>query len=175
MLNPLGLSPLGTKYQKAMTNTYTQIYLQFVFPVKCRQCLIKSEWKDELYKYITGILQMNKHKLLAINGVSDHIHILVDYKPHQSIPELLQDIKGSSSKWINQKGFVNGKFSWQQGYGAFSYSQSQIDRIIRYINNQELHHKKKSFREEYIRLLEKFDVAFDEKYIFNEVNRLFRP
>ena len=103
-----------------MANTYIQIYLQCVFAVEDRTSLIKSDWKDELYKYITGIVQTNKHKLIAINGVANHIHVFIGYKPHQLIPELLQDIKGSSSKWINQKGIIRGKFKWQAGYGAFS-------------------------------------------------------
>ncbi len=103
-----------------MANTYTQIYLQFVFAVQDRVSLIHSDWKDELYKYITGIVQNNKHKLIAVNGIPNHIHILIGYKPHQLIPKLLQDIKGDSSKWINMKGLVRGKFTWQSGYGAFS-------------------------------------------------------
>lgn len=152
-----------------MANTFTQIYIQFVFAVQNRVSLIRPEWKDELYKYITGIVQMNGHKLIAINGTANHVHIFVGYKPHQIIPELMQDIKGSSSKWINEKRFVKGKFNWQEGYGAFSYSHSQIDQVARYINNQEKHHKKKTFREEYILLLKKFDIQYDEKYILKDV------
>ncbi len=130
-----------------MANTYTQMYIQFVFAVQDRTSLIKSTWKDELYKYITGIVQNNKHKLIAINGISNHIHVFVGYKPHQLIPDLLQNIKGSSSGWINNRGFVKGKFKWQEGYGAFSYSHSQIDNVVKYIMNQEQHHKKKKFRD----------------------------
>ena len=103
-----------------MANTYTQIYMHFVFAVENRISLIKSVWKDELYKYITGIVQTNKHKLIAINGMPNHIHILIGFKPHQLIPDLLQDIKRDSSKWINEKRFIRGKFNWQKGYGAFS-------------------------------------------------------
>lgn len=103
-----------------MANTYTQIYIQLVFTVQDRTSFIKTEWKDELSKYKTGIVQKNKHKLIVINGIPNHIHILIGYKPHQLIPDLLQDIKGGSSKWINKKGFVRGKFRWQEGYGAFS-------------------------------------------------------
>ena len=123
------------------------MYIQFVFAVQDRTSLIKSTWKDELYKYITGIVQNNKHKLIAINGISNHIHVFVGYKPHQLIPDLLQNIKGSSSGWINNRGFVKGKFKWQEGYGAFSYSHSQIDNVVKYIMNQEQHHKKKKFRD----------------------------
>lgn len=153
-----------------MANTFTQIYIHFVFAVQNRASLIQPEWKDELYKYITGIVQKNGHKLIAINGVANHVHIFTGYKPHQLIPELMQDVKGSSSKWINEKKLVKGKFSWQEGYGAFSYSHSQIDQVVRYINNQEKHHKKQTFREEYELLLKKFNVQFDEKYILKDVD-----
>ena len=152
-----------------MANTFTQIYIQFIFAVQSRASLIQPEWKDELYKYITGIVQENGHKLIAINGTANHVHIFIGYKPHQVIPELMQDVKGSSSKWINEKRFVRGKFSWQQGYGAFSYSHSQIDQVVRYINDQEKHHKKKTFREEYILLLKKFNIQFEEKYILKDI------
>lgn len=152
-----------------MANTYTQMYLQFVFAVQNRMSLIQSDWKDELYKYITGIVQQNKHKLIAINGTPNHLHIFIGYKPHQLIPELLQDIKGSSSGFINNKQFVKGKFNWQEGYGAFSYSHSHTDNVVKYIMNQEEHHKKRTFKEEYIELLEKFNIAYDEKYILNDV------
>ena len=114
-----------------MANTYTKIYIQFVFAVQDRLSLIQNAWKDELCKHITGIVQNNKHKLIAINGMANHIHVFVGYKPHQLIPDLLQDIKGSSSGWINEKRFVKGKFQWQEGYGAFSYSHSQIDNVVK--------------------------------------------
>ena len=152
-----------------MANTFTQIYLQFVFAVQNRISLIKPEWKEELYKYIAGIVQNNKHKLIAINGMPNHIHVFIGYKPHQLIPDLLQDIKGNSSGWINKKGFIEGKFSWQAGYGAFSYSHSQIDNVVKYIMNQERHHRKKTFQEEYVELLNKFNIQFDEKYILKEI------
>jgi len=152
-----------------MANTFTQIYLQFVFAVQDRISLIRSDSKDELYKYITGIIQNHKHKLIAINGMPNHLHVLVGYKPHQLIPDLLQDIKGSSSSWINERRFVRGKFRWQAGYGAFSYSHSQIDSVVKYIMNQEAHHKKKTFREEYIELLEHFNIEYDERYILQDV------
>jgi REP element-mobilizing transposase RayT len=131
--------------------------------------LIQPEWKEELYKYITGIVRNNRHKLIAINGMPDHVHIAVGYKPHQLIPDLLQDIKGDSSKWINEKKFVRGKFNWQSGYGAFSFSHSHMDRVVKYILNQEKHHKRKTFQEEYKELLEKYDVRYDEKFILKSI------
>ena len=152
-----------------MANTYTQIYLHIVFAVQNRISLIQPEWKDEIYKYITGIIKNDGHKLIAINGVANHLHIAIGYKPHQLIPELLQDIKANSSKWINEKRFVRGKFNWQAGYGAFSFSHSQMDAVVKYINNQEQHHKKKTFREEYVEMLKKYDVPYDEKYILMDV------
>ena len=152
-----------------MANTYTQMYLQFVFAVQDRLSLIQSDWKDELYKYITGIVQNNKHKLIAINGMPNHLHVFVGYKPHQLIPDLLQDIKGSSSGWINSRNLVKGKFRWQEGYGAFSYSHSHIDNVVKYIMNQEEHHKKRTFGEEYIEILKKFNVVYDEKYILADI------
>jgi putative transposase len=152
-----------------MANTYTQIYIQFVFAVQDRFSLIQNDWKDELYKYISGIVQNNKHKLIAINGMPNHIHVFIGYKPHQLIPDLLQDIKGSSSKWINTKNLVKGKFSWQEGYGAFSYSHSHIDKVVKYILNQEKQHKQITFREEYVELLQKFQVEFNEKYILKDI------
>jgi REP element-mobilizing transposase RayT len=152
-----------------MANTFTQIYLQFVFAVQDRASLIQSDWKDELCKYITGIVQNNKHKLIAINGTSNHLHVFVGYKPHKLIPDLLQDIKGSSSGWINSKNFVKGTFRWQEGYGAFSYSHSHIDNVVKYIMNQEQHHKKITFSEEYINLLKEFNIVYDERYILKDV------
>jgi REP element-mobilizing transposase RayT len=152
-----------------MANTFTQIYLHIVFAVQNRISLIQPVWEEELYKYITGIIQNNGHKLVAINGQPDHLHIAVGYKPHQLIPDLLQDIKGSSSKWINEEHFVRGKFNWQGGYGAFSFSNSHIDRIVKYIQNQEKHHKRKTFQEEYKELLEKYNIQYDDRYILKDV------
>lgn len=152
-----------------MPNTYTQIHIQFVFVVKFRAGLIENTWKDELYKYITGIVQKNKHKVICINGMPDHVHLFVGLKPHQSISELMQDVKGSSSKWINEKKFLKSKFEWQEGYGAFSYSKSQMKHVIRYIENQEEHHQKKTFNQEYLDFLMKFDIDYDERYVFKEL------
>ena len=152
-----------------MANTYTKIHIQFIFAVKYREGIIQSSWKNELYKYITGIVQTNKHKMIAINGMPDHLHFLAGIRPVQSISDLLQDIKGSSSKWINDQKLVKGKFEWQGGYGAFSYGASQLKNVINYINNQEIHHKKISFRDEYLSFLKKFEVEYDEKYIFQDL------
>jgi putative transposase len=152
-----------------MTNTYTQIHIQAVFTVQNRQCLILDNWRDELFKYITGIVQNNKHKLLCVNGMPDHIHILFGLRPSQSLSDLMQDIKGSSSKWINEKRFVRGRFSWQEGYGAFSYSKSEVSNIIHYINNQNIHHVKETFIEEYLKLLKEFEIDYDDRFVFKPV------
>jgi len=149
-----------------MPNTYTQIYIQAVFTVQNRDCLIHERWEDELYKYITGIVRNGNHKMLAINGMPDHVHLFINMKPAQSISKLLQEIKASSSKWINEKRFVHNKFNWQAGYGAFSYSKSDIDNVIKYINHQKNHHRKKTFREEYLDFLKTFDIEYCEKYLF---------
>jgi len=152
-----------------MANTYTQIHIQFVFIVKYRERVIQALWKQELYKYITGIVQNNKHKMICINGTEDHVHMLVGVRPAQSVSALMQDVKANSSKWINEKGYVKGKFEWQEGYGAFSYSKSQIKNVINYIENQEEHHRKKTFREEYIGFLKEFEIDYDEQYLFRDL------
>ncbi|MCC8358487.1 IS200/IS605 family transposase [Salinimicrobium sediminilitoris] len=152
-----------------MANTYTEIHIQTVFAVQNRESLIRNAFKDELYKYITGIIQNNEHKVLQINGMPDHIHILFGMRPSQSLSDLMKQVKQDSSKWINNKGFVNGKFSWQAGYGAFSYAKTQLPGVIRYIQNQEEHHKTLTFQEEYINLLEAFNVKFEERYIFKRI------
>lgn len=151
-----------------MANTYTQIHIQFVFAVKYREGIIHASFKEELYQYISGIIKAHNHKVLAINGMSDHIHILIGMRPTQSISDLMQDIKGSSSKWINDRRFLKVKFEWQEGYGAFSYSKSHVDAAIKYIQNQEVHHKTKTFMEEYAKFLTAFEIEFDERYVFKE-------
>jgi len=151
-----------------MANTYTQIHIQFVFAVKYRNGLIQESFKNELFQYISGIIKANNHKLLAINGMPDHIHILIGMRPTQSISELIQVVKANSSKWINEKKFLNVKFEWQEGYGAFSYSKSHVQNVINYIQNQEERHKKKTFQEEYLEFLEAFEIDYDERYIFKE-------
>jgi len=153
-----------------MANTYTQIHIQAVFTVQNRECIITDRWRDELYKYITGIVQNNKHKLLAINGMPDHIHILFGLRPSQSLSDLMQDIKGGSSKWINERQFVRGKFSWQEGYGAFSYSKSDLPNVIRYIECQQQHHQKQKFIDEYLCLLNEFEIDYNDEFIFKPVN-----
>ncbi len=152
-----------------MANTYTQVHIHLVFSVQNRQALIGDQWKDQLYKYITGIIQNHGHKLLIINGMPDHVHILIGFRTTQSLADLMQDIKGDSSKWINENNFVKVKFAWQGGFGAFSYSKSQINNVIRYIENQEIHHRKKSFTEEYKKMLEDFGVDYNERYIFKPI------
>lgn len=150
-----------------MANTYSQIYIQIVFAVSGRENLISKQWKDELYKYMTGIVTNDGQKLLAINGVADHIHILLNIKPNIALSDLVRDIKANSSRWINERKFVRGKFEWQEGFGAFSYSLSQLDDVIGYIRRQEEHHQNVSFKKEYITYLERFNVDFDEKYVFD--------
>lgn len=149
-----------------MANTYTQIHIHSIFAVAKREGLILKQWKDDLYKYITGIIQSHDHKLLAINGMPDHVHVFFGMRPVQSLSDLMQDVKAGSSKWINDRSMAKGRFEWQQGYGAFSYSKSQVDTVIAYIQNQEAHHEKKTFLEEYRDFLKAFDVKYDERYIF---------
>lgn len=151
-----------------MANTYTQIHIQFVFVVKYRKGLIQASFKEELYQYISGIIKNHDHKLLAINGMADHIHVFIGMRPTQSISDLMQDIKGSSSKWINEKKFLPIKFEWQPGYGAFSYSKSHVERVIKYVQNQENHHQRQTFIKEYIQFLDAFEIDYDENYIFKE-------
>jgi REP element-mobilizing transposase RayT len=152
-----------------MANSYSQLYVQIVFAVKGRQNLISKKLKDEIYKYITGIITNQKQKLIVINGMPDHIHILVGIKPNISLSDLVRDIKSSSSKFINEQRWVNGKFEWQTGFGAFSYGHSQLSNVIKYIENQEEHHKKRTFKEEYIAFLKLFDIDFKDEYIFKDV------
>ena len=150
----------------SMANTFSQIYIHTVFAVNGRLSLIRPEFKEELYKYITGIVQNDGHKLIAINGMLDHVHILIGLKPVMALSDLVRDIKANSSNFINEKKWVRGKFSWQEGYGAFSYGHSQLDMIVSYIRNQERHHGRRSFKDEHLTLLRKFDIAFDDKYVF---------
>ena len=150
-----------------MANTYTQIYIHVVFAVQERACLIKPEWKEDLFKYIAGIFKNQGVKLIAIGGVKDHIHILFGLNPKIAISDLIRDVKANSSKFINEKGFVRGKFYWQEGFGAFSYSRSQIDEVAKYILDQERRHTGKTFKDEYINLLNRFEVEYDERYLFN--------
>jgi len=154
-----------------MANTYTQIYIHYVFAVQNRLGLIQSKWKDDLYKYMTGIVEQQGHKLLQIGGMPDHVHALVSMSPKQAPSDLMFHIKRSSSLWINDNRFVLGKFSWQEGFGAFSYGKSQISNIANYIANQEIHHKKRNFMEEYLELLNLFEIEYDERYVFKPIDK----
>jgi len=149
-----------------MANTYTQIYVMLVFGVKGRRNLITDDHEDEIYKYISGIIRNKAQKLLQINGMPDHIHILASFKPDKSISDLVRDIKSNSSKFINESKWLADKFHWQMGFGAFSYSRSQIDDVVHYIKDQKEHHKKISFKDEYIKLLDLFGIEYDERYLF---------
>jgi REP element-mobilizing transposase RayT len=149
-----------------MPNTYSQIYIQIVFAVKGRENLISKFHREELHKYITGIIQNREQKMLAVFCMPDHVHVLVGLKSSISISDLVRDVKAGSSKFINDSKWIKGKFNWQEGFGAFSYSRSQIDTVIKYILNQEEHHKKKTFKEEYFNFLKKFEIEYNEKYLF---------
>lgn len=149
-----------------MANTYTQIYIHAVFAVEGRQNLIKSEHNDELQKYIAGIVSGQKQKLIAINNMPDHLHLLIGLRPDAALSDLMRDIKAGLSKFINEQHWVAGKFSWQEGFGAFSHSRSQLGTVIRYLENQQRHHARRSFRDEYVELLEKYGVEYDQRYIF---------
>ncbi len=147
-------------------NTFSQIYIQTVFAMENRLSLIRSEFKEDLYKYITGIVRNQGQKLISINGMPDHLHILIGLKSAIALADLVREIKADSSNFVNRNKWVRGKFNWQDGYGAFSYGHSQLNTIIRYIQNQEKHHSRRSFKDEYLTLLRKFDIAFDDKYVF---------
>ena len=149
-----------------MSNPYSKLYIQIVFAVKGRHSFILSEWEDNLQKYITAVVQNDRHKMLAINGMPDHMHIFIGWHPSISISDLVKDIKRASNNWINDKKLVKGKFEWQDGYGAFSYGRSQVDQVCKYILNQKEHHKKQTFRSEYIGLLKLFEIDFKDEYLF---------
>ena len=150
-----------------MAVSYSQLYIQLVFAVSERQNLIRNDVKDELYRYMTGVIQERDHKLIIINGMPDHIHILIGLNPKMAISDLVHDVKIASSKFINEKKWFMGKFHWQEGYGAFSYSRSHLDKVYKYIQNQERHHQKKTFKQEYLELLEKFEIEYKDKYLFD--------
>jgi putative transposase len=151
-----------------MADSYTQIHIQFVFAVKYRGALISVDWKDRLHQYITGIFQENKHKMLQINSMPDHIHIFIGMRPHQSVSSLVQNVKTESSKWIKAQKLCAQPFAWQEGYGAFSYAKSQVHDVVKYIKNQELHHRKETFLDEYKKFLTRFEIEWDGQYIFKE-------
>ncbi|HET6272933.1 MAG TPA: IS200/IS605 family transposase [Bacteroidota bacterium] len=150
-----------------MANTFTQIYIHIVFAVHGRQNLIRKEHKEELHKYTTGIITNKGQKLIAINSMPDHIHILVGLKPDKSVSDLVRDIKANSSGFVNDRNWIKGKFRWQEGYGAFSCSHSHLTRVITYIQNQEKHHSRRTFKQEYLEMLERFNVEYDNKYLFD--------
>lgn len=152
-----------------MANTYTQIYIHYVFAVQNRISLIRPDWETDLYKYMNGIISKQGHLLCVINGMPDHIHALVSMNPKQSPSNLMQDIKRSSTLWINENRLVAGKFSWQEGFGAFSYGKSQVFSISNYIEDQKRHHKKRSFIEEYLQFLKLFEIKYDERYVYKPI------
>lgn len=153
-----------------MANTFSQIYIQVVFAVQGRQSLIRDAWCEELYKYISGTITAMGHKSIIVNGATDHVHIFVGLRPNTSISDLVRNIKANSSRFVNERGFVRGKFAWQHGFGAFSYSHSQIGDVYMYIANQRQHHKKTTFLEEYNALLREFEIEYDEKFLFNSTD-----
>lgn len=149
-----------------MAGTFSQIYIQVVFAINGRTNLLQKPWHDEVFKYMSGIIKGKNQKPIIVNGVSNHVHLFVGLKPSMSLSDLVRDVKNNSSNFINEQKFVRGKFSWQEGFGSFSYSHSQIDQVYQYILNQEEHHRKRTFREEYLDFLKKFEVEYDEKYLF---------
>ena len=152
-----------------MANTYHQIYLQTVFAVKYRKAIIDKVWSSQLYAVIGNLINETGCKTIIVNGVEDHVHCLIGLKPVVSVSELMKTVKAKSSKYINDHSLTASRFEWQEGYGVFSYSQSQLDRVYKYIQNQEAHHKKQTFRDEYLEFLKKFKIDYDEKYIFQEL------
>jgi REP element-mobilizing transposase RayT len=150
-----------------MSGTFSQIYIQIVFAVKGKENTISSSWKDDLHKYIAGIINGKNQKSIIVNGMSDHIHVFVGLKPTMPVSDLVRDIKNNSSNFINEHKLVKGKFSWQEGYGSFSYSHSQIQNVYKYILNQEEHHKRKTFKEEYCEMLKKFEIDYEDRFLFD--------
>lgn len=147
--------------------TFSQIYIQYVFAVKGRQNLLHKAWREEVFKYMAGIIKGKSQKPIIVNGVTDHVHVFVGLKPSMNISDLVRDIKNNSSKFINEQGWIQGKFSWQEGYGAFSYAHSQIESVYQYIANQEEHHRTKTFKEEYLEFLQAYEIGYDENYLFD--------
>ena len=153
-----------------MANTYTQIYIQVVFAIQNREAAIQSKWEERLYRYITGIVTEKGQKMLAINGTDNHIHFFIGMKPTCCLSDLVREIKKSSTNFIEEERLCRYKFQWQSGFGAFSYSHSQLDNVIQYITNQKQHHKRKTFKEEYMAFLKLFDVDFKNEYVFNWID-----
>ena len=149
-----------------MAGTYSRIHIQIVFAVKGRDNLLLKPWREEVFKYMAGIINEKGQKSIIVNGVTDHVHVFVGLKPSVALADLVREVKNNSSNFINKKRFVQGRFSWQEGYGAFSYSYSQLDTVYKYILHQEEHHREKTFKEEYLEFLRKFEIEHDEKYLF---------
>jgi putative transposase len=149
-----------------MAGTYSQIYIQVVFAVQGRQNLLAREWRDEVFKYMSGIIKNKGQKPIIVNGVDDHVHVFIGLKPSMALSDLVRDVKNNSTNFINDNKWVKGKFSWQEGYGAFSYSHSQVENVYNYILNQEGHHSKQTFKDEYLDFLSKFEIEHDVKYLF---------
>jgi putative transposase len=152
--------------QTKMPGTFSQIYIHVIFAVKDRNALIDFSWEEDLYKYITGIVKSKGQKMLAINGMPDHVHFQIGLKPSCCLSDLIREIKKSSSRYIAENGFSKFKFNWQEGYGAFSYSHSSLDNVIRYVLNQKRHHAKRTFKDEYCELLTRFNVEHEERFLF---------
>ncbi|MFB6320895.1 IS200/IS605 family transposase [Saccharicrinis sp. FJH54] len=150
-----------------MAGTYSQIYLQYVFIVQGRENLLHKKWRSELFKYIAGIIKGKNQKPIIVNGYLDHVHAFIGLKPSMPISDLIRDIKNNSANFINNQNFIKGKFKWQEGYGVFSYSRSQLETVYNYIANQEVHHTIKTFKEEYFELLKEFEVEYNESYLFD--------
>ncbi len=152
-----------------MANTYHQIYLQVIFAVKYREAIIKKDWQPQLFAVIGNLINETSCKTIIVNGVEDHVHCFIGLKPVVSVSDLIRTIKSKSSKYINDNALTPQRFEWQEGYGVFSYSQSQVDSVYKYIQHQEEHHKKQTFKEEYIGFLQNFKVEYDEQYIFQDL------
>lgn len=153
-----------------MAGTFSQIYIQVIFAVKGRENLLQKPWREDAFKYMAGIVKNKGHKPIIVNGISDHVHLFIGLKPAMALSDLVRDIKNNTSNFINEKQYIKGKFSWQEGYGAFSCAHSQMNPVYQYILNQEEHHKKQTFKEEYLSLLKEFEIEHDEKYLFEWIN-----
>jgi putative transposase len=153
-----------------MAGTFSQIYIQYVFAVKGRQNILQKPWRDEVFKYMSGIIKGKNQKPIIVNGVSDHVHVFVGLKPSMCIADLVRDIKNNSSNFINEQKYLKGKFAWQEGYGAFSYAHSQMNSVYKYIANQEEHHRKKTFKQEYTHFLKKFEIEYKDEFIFEWID-----
>ena len=160
-------NPEGVKQEEnTMSGTVTQIYIQAVFAVKGRYNLLQKPWRDDVFKYMAGIIKNKGQKPIIVNGVADHAHLFVGLKPSMAVSDLIRDVKNNTSNFINEQKWISGRFAWQEGYGAFSYAHSQVETVYNYILNQEEHHRKRTFREEYLEFLEKFQVPYEDRFLF---------